>query len=317
MFPTKAPWTNGLLAIFFQKHWDVIQNSVIKTCLHVLNYQGTTTPLNHTYIAIIFKVDKPRKTIKFRHICLCNIIYRIIVKTIANKLKQILHEIISLTQSAFIPNRIITDNVIIGYECLHKIRLSKEKKNDWVTLKLDINKAYDRVEWIFYRQVMEKLGFSNKWVALIMNCVTTPTFSILINGIAKWLIYPQRGIRQGCPLPPYLFIICAGVFSNLLLQGERQGRIHKLRFSRDITISHLFFANDSLVLTRATTEECKHLKSIFDCYTSTSGQVFNYEKLSMFFNSQIQGGHIIAIKKHISNSMRCICMRNTWGCLLW
>lgn len=81
-----------------------------------------------------------------------------------------------------------------------------------------------------------------------------------------------------------------------MLQGERQGRIHRLRFSRDITISHLLFANDSLVLIRATTEECKHLKSIFYCYTSASGQVFNYEKSSMFFSSQIQGGQIITIK---------------------
>lgn len=75
MFPTKAPGPNGLPAVFFQKHWDVIQNSVIKTCLHVLNDQGTTTPLNHTYIALIFKVAKPRKTIKFRPISLCNVIY--------------------------------------------------------------------------------------------------------------------------------------------------------------------------------------------------------------------------------------------------
>ena len=142
-------------------------------------------------------------------------IYRIIAKVIANRLKQILHQIISPSQSAFIPNWLITDNVILGYECLHKIRLSKGKKNGWVALKLDISKAYDRVEWNFLRQAMEKLGFSDKLVDLIMNCVTTPTFFILINGIAKGLIQPQRGLRQGCLLSPYLFIICAEVFSNL------------------------------------------------------------------------------------------------------
>lgn len=108
--------------------------------------ESTIAPLNHTYIALIPKVEKPRKVTEYRPIGLCNVIYRIMAKTIANRLKQLLHKIISPTQCAFIPNKLITDNVIIGYEYLHKIRHSKGKKNGLVTLKLDINKAYDRVE---------------------------------------------------------------------------------------------------------------------------------------------------------------------------
>ena len=154
---------------------------------------------------------------------------------------------------------------------MHKIRLSEGKKNGWVALKLDISKAYDKVEWTFFRQAMEKLGSLDKWVDLIMSCVTTPIFSTLTSGITKGLIQSQRGLRQGCLLSPYLFIICAEVFSNILLQGERQNWIHGLKFSRDITISHILFTDDSLVFTRANTEECKHLKSIFDRYTSALG----------------------------------------------
>ena len=72
-----------------------------------------------------------------------------------------LHLVISHTQSAFIPSRLITDNIIIGYECLHKIRLSKSKKRGWVALKLDVNKAYDRIKWRFLKQAMELLEFSS------------------------------------------------------------------------------------------------------------------------------------------------------------
>lgn len=146
MCPTKAPRPDGVPAAFFQKHWKSVSKWVLATCLHILNEWGNIASLNHTYIALILKVEKPRNVIEFKAISLCNVIYRIIAKTIANKLKYMLHDIISPTQSTFIPNKLITDNVVIWYECLHKIRLSKGRKNGLIALKLDISKAYDRIE---------------------------------------------------------------------------------------------------------------------------------------------------------------------------
>ncbi|KAH9748716.1 reverse transcriptase domain-containing protein [Citrus sinensis] len=285
MGPTKAPGPDGFPAAFFQKHWSSVKEGVIRTCLHILNEGGNLAPLNHTYIALIPKVNKPKKVSEFRPISLCNVIYKLIAKTLANRLKQVLNDIISPTQSAFVPNRLITDNVIIGYECLNKIRQSKCKKKGLVALKLDISKAYDRVEWDFVKCTMHKLGFSEKWVSLIMSCISTVRFSVLINGAATGLILPQRGLRQGCPLSPYLFIMCAEVFSNMLKQAENQSLIHGLKFSRDISVSHLLFADDSLVFSRASTTDCKNLKKIFDCYAAASGQEFNYDKSSMLFSS--------------------------------
>ena len=105
---------------------------MIATCLYVLNQQGTIAPLNHTYIVLIPKSAKPRKVTEYRPISLCNVTYRLVAKAITNRLKQILNQIISPVQSAFVPNRLITENVIIGYECLHKIRHSKGKK-EWIS----------------------------------------------------------------------------------------------------------------------------------------------------------------------------------------
>ena len=246
MCPTKAPGPDELPAAFFQKHWKSVGKGVLTTCVHILNDGGSIAPLNHTPIALIPKVKKPRKVTEYRPISLCNVIYRIVAKTIANRLKQILHLIIAPTQSAFVPNRLITDNIIIGYECLHKIRSSKSKKGGLITLKLDISKAYDMVEWRFLESTLRRLGVSKKWVDLIMRCITTSSFSVLINGVAKGLIHPQRGLRQGCLLSPYLFILCAEMFSNLLLQAESQQLIHGLKFSKDLSITHLLFADDSL-----------------------------------------------------------------------
>lgn len=132
---------------------------------------------------------------------------------------------------------------------------------------------------------MLQLGFSVNWVNIIMNCISTASFSVLINGVAKGLIYPQRGLRQGCPLSPYLFIICAETFSNLLVQAEKIKLINGLKFSRALSISPLLFADDSLIFSRASTADCKNLKRIFDTYAAASRQIFNYEKSSMFFSS--------------------------------
>ena len=179
--------------------------------MHILNEGGTIAPLNHTFIALIPKIEKSRKVTEYRPISLCNVIYKIVVKTIANRLKHVLHHIISPTQSVFIPKRLSSDNIIIGYECLHKIRFSSGKKNGFVALKLD-------------------------------------------------LIHPHRGLQQGCPLFSYLFILCAEAFSNLLVQAKSRHLIHGLNFSRDLSISHLLFADDNLIFTKATTEDCTNLK---------------------------------------------------------
>lgn len=109
---------------------------MIEICLHILNEQSMLGPLNHTYIALIPKVNKLKKKVTdFRPINLCNVFYRIIAKAIANKMKPIISHVISPTQNAFISNKLITDNVIIGYECVHKITYSKGKRNSLVALK--------------------------------------------------------------------------------------------------------------------------------------------------------------------------------------
>ena len=145
---------------------------------------------------------------------------------------------------------------------------------------------------------MLRLGVLLCWVDLIMRCITTTSFSVLINRAAKGQIKPQRELRQGCPLSPYLFILCTEVFSRLLMQAENQNLIHGLRFGNNILVSHLLFADDSLIFTRATIADCKHLKTIFDCYTTASGQLFNLDKSSMFFSGNTKADRVAAIKEN-------------------
>ena len=159
MGPTKAPGPDGMNALFYQKFWHIVGDNVVHVVLDFLQSGVMVSEINHTNIVLIPKVKSPEKLSDFRPISLCNVIYKIISKVIANRLKQVLPQIISPTQSAFVPGRLITDNVLLAYETLHTMHGRKKGKKDSLALKLDIRKAYDRVEWDFLRGIMLKLGF--------------------------------------------------------------------------------------------------------------------------------------------------------------
>ena len=151
--------------------------------------------INHTNIVLIPKVKDLEKMFDFRQISLCNVIYKIISKVLANRLKPVLPRIISPTQSAFVLGRLITNNVLVAYEMLHTMHARKKGKKGSMALKLDISKAYDLVKWQFLQGIMEKMGFPTQWIKRVMSCVTTASFSILVNGKPYGKVHPSRGIR--------------------------------------------------------------------------------------------------------------------------
>lgn len=186
-------------------------------------------------------MDSPASIKDYRPISLSNVAYKSISKILAERLKPRLHRILSENQTAFTPGRLITDNVLIAHELMHSLN-TKNLKTKFMALKLDITKAFDKVEWEFLIHVMRKMGFSEVWCNWIHKCISSVSYSVLINGEPTNTITPQRGIRQGDPISPYLYLICTEALSYLIKQAINKQQLHGNRASRrGPAISHLFF----------------------------------------------------------------------------
>lgn len=222
MRPTKVPGLDGMNALFYQNCWHIVGDDVTAVVLDFLNSSLMLPKINYTDIVLIPKIKLLKRISDYRPISLSNVIYKIISKVLTNKLKIILPHLISQSQSAFVPRRLITDNVLVAYESLHSIHNKRSGNKGSLALKLDFSKAYDRVEWDFLKRIMSNLGLRDMQVEWVMCCVTTSSFSVRINGKAYGNIRPIRGLCQGDPPSLYLFLLCAEGFSSLLAKTQEE-----------------------------------------------------------------------------------------------
>jgi hypothetical protein len=192
MHPLKSPGPDGFAACFYQKSWATVKIDVCMAVLDFLNNGVFDNDLNVTHIVLIPKKKNPSFLTDYRPISLCNVLYKLIAKVIANRLKKVLAIIISPSQSAFVPGRLITDNILVAFEALHTMDRKLKGREGYMALKLDMSKAYDRVEWNYLEAVMRKLGFDDRWVQMAMVCVRTVSFAVLINGQPHGHIIPSR-----------------------------------------------------------------------------------------------------------------------------
>ena len=300
MFPTKAPGPDGFPAHFFQRHWELCGDEVTDMVLRVLKGEDSPEEINKTFIVLIPKIASPKNLGQFRPISLCNVIFKIASKVLANRLKLILPEIISEEQSAFVPGRLITDNFISAYECLHYMKTRKVKGNRFCALKLDMMKAYDRIEWNYLERVMLKLGISARFTEIIMRCVTSVSFSVVFNGAKQDDFSPSRGLRQGDPISPYLFLLCVEGLSSLLKNSGPRYLAKGIRIGIHAPwVSHLLFADDCIIFSEASKKGADRIQTMIENYNRASGQLVNKQKSSVFFSPNTEHD----VKMEVRNSL--------------
>lgn len=161
----------------------------------------------------------------------------------------------------------------------------KRGRIGWLAIKGDMEKAYDRVEWSFLLAVLRQFSFSSHWIQCVHQCISTTSFSILLNGSPYGYFSPSRGLRQGDPLSPFLFVLVSELLSQLLLWEERNGNLNGLKVKPSaLSISHLFFANDLLLFAKATSQEVGVINSCLETYMLWSGQMLNRDKSSIHYS---------------------------------
>jgi hypothetical protein len=228
--------------------------------------------LNHSFIVLIPKNENPSNFNHFRPISLCNTMYKVISKLLVARLRPLLHKFISPLHSAFIPGRWIIENIVMVQELLHSFKTRKLKVGMF-GVKADLSKAYDRVNWKFLISILNQLGFHPKFINWIEKCMATVSYTLIINGCKVGAINPSKGLRQGNPLSPYLFIICQEILSRIINRAVQRGELSWVRANRTgLVFTHLMHADDVVLFSRAKMTEIKAMEQWVNLYCSWSGQ---------------------------------------------
>lgn len=203
----------------------------------------------------------------------------------ANRLKPCLHAIISDKQSAFIEGRLLRDNTLVAFEINHYIKIKTQGNDGVAGFKVDVAKAYDRLEWNYIEHMLTRFNFPTVWIQRVMKCVTTISYSFVCDGQVFGSVNRQRGIRQGDPISPYLYILCAEGLSGIIRGYEETGLLHGRKIVRGSpSISHLMFVDDYYFFFKASQTEAQVMKDILQRYERLSGQVINYDKSDVIFS---------------------------------
>jgi hypothetical protein len=275
---------DGFSIAFFQVCWEVVKEDILKIFKEFHAKGKFEATLNSTFISLIPKIPDASEMKDFCPISLVGVIYKIIAKVLANKLKGVLEKVISKRQSAFIKGRQILDPILIANESLDNRRRSEELG---ILCKMDVEKACDHVNWHFLLYMLKRCGFGAKWCSWISFCISSIRFSILVNGSPEGFLDSSRGLRQGDPLSPLLFVFVMEALSHMLSAGINDGLLDGFKVG-NVTVSHLLFADDTLIFCKASPDQLTYLRGIFLLFEAASGLKVNLAKSVLILVGNVQ-----------------------------
>ncbi|XP_039125466.1 uncharacterized protein LOC120261592 [Dioscorea cayenensis subsp. rotundata] len=278
----KSPGPDGFNAEFYRFFWADIEDSLFEAVNHFFTNSTMPNSWGKSYIALIPKKDSPLYVTDYRPISLCNVCFKIISKILANRLKLVLPNLIGREQAGFVSGRCPFDNIIALQEAAHTIE-SDCKNPPRMLIKIDIEKAYDTIHWSAILATLSKMNFPPIWISWIEACISSTSFSFLINGQPTPWIRSSRGIRQGDPISSYLFILVSQNLTSILNFALANGYVPGFDARLRINFNHLMFADDLVIITQMSRKAARSIRLCLDFYGKISGQVPNDSKSAIYF----------------------------------
>ncbi|RVW29925.1 LINE-1 retrotransposable element ORF2 protein [Vitis vinifera] len=293
----KAPGPDGFTVAFWQFCWEFVKEEIVDVFKEFYEDKSFAKSLNSTFLVLIPKKGGAEDLGDFRPISLLGGVYKLLAKVLSNRIKEVLDKVVSPDQNAFVKGRQILDASLIANEVIDYWLKRKEKG---VICKLDIEKTYDSINWNFLMKVMRKMGFGDRWMKWIWWCISTASFSILVNGVPAGYFSNSRGLRQGDPLSPYLFVLGMEVLSAMLGRavdgGFTSGCNIQGREGMEINVSHLLFADDTIIFCEVRQDHITYLSWILVWFEAASGLRINLAKSEVIPVGEVEDIEMLAVE---------------------
>ena len=272
----KSLGLDGFNFRFIKQFWDILKPDIL-CYIHEFHANGAIPRgCNASFVALIPKISEPQHLCEYRPISLIGCMYKIVAKLLANRIRKVMPAIIDETQFAFIEGRHLLQSVLIANEVIDEARRSH---NPCLIFKVDFEKAYDSVSWEFLLYMLKRLGFNSQWIKWIEGCIKSASMLVLVNESPTDEFLPQRGIRQGDPLAPFLFNVVAEALSGLLRRAIAENLYKGYSVgSKNVNISILQYADDTIFFGKASMENVRALKATLRAFELISGLKINYAK---------------------------------------
>lgn len=261
----KSPGPDGITYEFFHFFWNDIGDQVTDIVLYFFNNVVMPASWGKTFVTLIPKKDNPNLVSDYRPISLCNVIYKIVSKILANRLSSILPNLIGWEQSGFVAGRCPFDNIIALQEIVHS--LERDTINlPRMIINIDIEKAYDTIRWSAILATLTRMNFPDHWISWIHTYLNSASFSFFIDGQQTRWIYSSRGVRQGDPISSYLFVLVSQSLTNMLNLALSFGHIPGFNINFNIRFNHLMYADDLVIISRASRATAHNIIGCLEIY---------------------------------------------------